>query len=370
MAINGSQDFETSLYKKTAGKILHLILDTIASKVLMNNGKTVEYEINNVKERAELGISIGSKAQNSAEKANSAAQAAQNTANLKLDSQWAAEYLAGNGLNADGNKLNVDNNAVGGTFLYDGTIDFDDEEQVAEITEDIPDGTIVAFDCCSDPDCPTGNDPVYINGIYNTKEYITETGSYIAPVTGEYKITIIDGGSGAYVFSYGTSFSLHSGDTGRVKETFVKLNKGQEIPVVIGAAGIGVFSKTDGYNLETFNSTKGGKTTFGDIGTDEDAFHFNDQNIIVKNETRYDASALPVYGQYYGGGGYARVLHTNQPNANYATNGADGCIIVEYYDAAKDKNISIDMASSITIKELQSQIVALDARVQELENNE
>lgn len=101
-------DFLTRLFKKTGGKYFHLILDTIASKVKMADGTTVEDTLTATKNQANVATYAAGAAQQTADNAYTAAQAAQEIAHTKLDKLGAAQQLAGDGLNSDENKLNVE----------------------------------------------------------------------------------------------------------------------------------------------------------------------------------------------------------------------------------------------------------------------
>lgn len=258
--------------------------------------------------------------------------------------------------------------------LYDGVIDFDNTEQVQEVSQDMAVGDMVAYDCCDSPDCSIG-DSVYINGQFNTKEYITESGEWEAPVMGTYRITLIGGGDASYA---NNDYSINGGAGCAPIHKFIKLTKGQIVPVIIGAGGIGVVGNT------SLEASRGGITKFGDFeaATSIGANYINGSFYLWLNTQGVNAGY--AFGGGIGGGTPSPLAADNNSGKNYGaggggyssrdegkifvSNGYQGCIIVEFYDASKDKNISIDMASSVTIKELQAQLAALTARVQELEN--
>lgn len=268
--------------------------------------------------------------------------------------------------------------------IYDGEIDFSDEEQVAEIAKDMPISGVVFYD---DPDSPdTPNDNIYINGIYNTKEIITESGEWTAPVTGWYKVTCISGGQGGKIINTTTIFA-QGGDSGKIVSDYLFLEKNDSVSVTIGAGGIGKIFQNGDTSLNDFErDCNGGETSFGSITTNISGLNPIFRGISLGSGStgyaiysigcggglgggRYGSGADPNSGAipaaWYGAGGGSKIA-----GASLVSPGYQGCIIVEYYDAAKDKNISIDMASSITIKELQEQSAVLSAKVQELENNE
>lgn len=278
--------------------------------------------------------------------------------------------------------------------LHDGQIDFDDPEQIEEITENLPNGQLVASDCCDN--CP--DDAVYINGNWNTEEWITESGPWTAPVTGWYEVMVIGGGEGGLVFDDRTPrISATGGASGEIYEGLRYYNKGQIIPVTIGAGGVGIIVEWGTYTTARY----GGDTLFDDItcrgqaqtgGSWKNITPGKKQQVPIINWTSIDNvhknAIINSPGCYYGDNRYAdnnshgiptygsggsaiavfdatSILDLTQ---TFARDGYQGAVRLRYYDAAKDKNISIDMASSVTIKELQAQLIALSARVRELEN--
>lgn len=258
-----------------------------------------------------------------------------------------------------------------GSAIIEGTLDFSDPDAAAEAASGLPVGAIVAYDCC--PDCSAAEE-VVVGGAFNAREFITESGEWESPVTGTAKVTVIDGGMGA-AGSNLTSNSqrvTYAGSGGAIKSGFISLVKGQKVDVVIGAGGQGV---TDANNAAKL----GGKTKFGDFATTQnsllvgsDCWYFHDASGTYRNSRSTGGGFGPGSpdtangnATWYGGGGGA-FLYAN--TISFIGNGYQGAVIIEYYDAAKDKNISVDMAASVTLAELRSQIAALTARVQELEN--
>lgn len=214
-------------------------------------------------------------------------------------------------LNTKINEIVTDNSCV---VFYDGTIDFDNEEQVAEIEENLAVGKIVASNCCK-TETPA-DEAVYINGLYNTKEIIDESGDWIAPVTGWYRITCIGGGGGANIHVNGTVADYGSaGNTGGFKKEIRFYNKGQVIPVTIGAGG----SKAISYQGQSGNSTLGGITVFDDIETPQfGGFDFNGINLNVQSVITnvWNTKSLMATGQGFGGG-----YHYNAGSGTEAVDG-------------------------------------------------
>lgn len=283
-------DFLTRLFKKTGGKYFHLILDTIASKVFMSDGTTVESSIESTRTQTAIAIYAANTAQNTANSAYDKAQIAQETADLKLDKSIAASELAGNGMIAKNGKLNIDNNVIRVQF--------------------------------------------------NTRDIIEESGEWEAPVTGTYRITVIGGGNGGN-FRTDTNQAWAGLGCGPIIK-YKSYTKGQKINVTIGAAGLGYKHLSSAGNEDIIN---GGKTIFDDIEcstsdgkqciTGDKYMQFNSSGTLViavcmgggmgggsnKNASNYGA-----------GGG---VYYLKDGSINTATNGYQGCVIIEYFDPEK-----------------------------------
>lgn len=278
-----------------------------------------------------------------------------------------------------GNRLlnMIESGGNGGVSVLDEPIDFSDQEQITELIENVPKGHIFAYPCGG----LSSEEEITISGNFNTREVINESGEWTAPVTGTYKITVIGGGTGGLVrgnADYSGRIVVRSGNSGEFFTTFKTLQKGQVIPVTIGAGGLKRIDPIlDG------NAVVGGITSFGDITAGNT---LNYQHVPYKAWIANELETINSYpariagagpGAMFGGtpntpgtGGSAQYEYnlTEETYVYNANDGAAGCVILEYYDAAKDKNISVDMASSVTMAELAEQIKALSARVKELEN--
>lgn len=288
---------------------------------------------------------------------------------------------------------------AGTAYIYNGTIDFDDEEQVQEILDNTTVGQLIIHDCC--PNAP-GNDPVYLNNLYNTEEILTESGTYTVKVTGWYKVIVVSGGDGAYAWKRSSGFidQVSGGAGGRIETHLRYYTKGQQIPVTIGAGGLASLLIRD--SLDSQEQHNGGNTIFGDITVYRGGnnvslvpmgFYSGQGDAISAGGTGIDNIAkFPTYALVksdgsnfhiasldaptYGGGGAVWVRYTagsiteaTEDKLLWAIgDGKQGCVKLHYYDPAKDTNISIDTATAATIADLQSQIAALTARVEELEN--
>ena len=288
------------------------------------------------------------------------------------------------------------------TVILDEPIDYNDKEQLEELERNLPTGQLVAHPCCSN--CPDELiSDVVINGSLNTREVIVESCEWEAPVTGWYKITCVGGGEGAHIWKTTNYFSQAQGGAGgEIKTVLRYFTKGQQIPVVIGAGGQPGIVSSAGWDP----LIAGGETTFADVvaiaaaspvsyspllvgvsemfmssiggkGTDNFAKHIPTYASLVKSDgLNYHVESADAGA--YGGGGSLNIGYRGATSVSNATDdklwwamgaGKQGCVIVEYHDASKDKSVSIDMASSITINDLQQQIAVLAAKIQELETN-
>ncbi|WP_165076985.1 MULTISPECIES: phage tail assembly chaperone [unclassified Desulfovibrio] len=96
------------------------------------------------------------------------------------------------------------------------------------------------------------------NLLLNSEQWITESGTFKAPMEGWYAVLCIDGGSGGL---YNIPFSgLAGGNSGAVYSGMVYLKKGESVEITVGAGGLGA-TTSQGYGL-----INGGKTKFGDFG--------------------------------------------------------------------------------------------------------
>lgn len=97
----------------------------------------------------------------------------------------------------------------------------------------------------------------------NTEVWITESGTYTVPVTGEYEATLISGGNGAFL----DSSRAWGGDSGNTRTYFIHLTAGAEIPVTIGAGGIGAYNPSGTLQESDMTASSGGITHFGDFSS-------------------------------------------------------------------------------------------------------
>ena len=254
--------------------------------------------------------------------------------------------------------------------IYEGVIDFLDQELVKSIEADMPLAGFVTYQ--EEGELPA-KEAVYINGQPNTQIFITESGEWEAPFTGTYKLLLISGGYGATCRNTG----LWAGSSGIYMEAYVQLHKGQKVYISIGAGGIANSNANP-------DGAPGGHTSFGDISTANAGKYTNKRFMRQQPYDSYSSKCVAgqgfgggscngiadLDGKWYGAGGaivYVPATDTTEAVV-YLGNGHQGCIIAEYYDPTKDTNISIDTATATTIADLQSQMAALSRRIQELES--
>ena len=96
---------------------------------------------------------------------------------------------------------------------------------------------------------------------FNRRDVITTSGTYVAPVTGWYKITVKGGGGGGQGGGYITNtsaFGGHGGGEGGTTIAYEKMTAGQSASVVIGAGGAGGAISSTGFGSSGAN---GGNST-------------------------------------------------------------------------------------------------------------
>lgn len=126
----------------------------------------------------------------------------------------------------------------------------------------------------------------------NDEIWITQSGTFTAPVDGWYEVLLIGGGNGGIVTDYG----LFGGQGGSIYQRLVHLTAGTEVQVIIGTGGIG---DLQGRYLPSL----GGSTTFfGELSSGDGAAMLASLGISVGMSTHFPASFAPR-GNYLGGWG-------------------------------------------------------------------
>lgn len=190
---------------------------------------------------------------------------------------------------------------------------------------------------------------------YNTEEWITESGTWTAPVTGWYDVWMISGGNGGVVEDSSTIIKLQSGSSGVERRFLSYFEAGVSVPVVIGSGGAGLVTNV-GASLD---EAVGGDTIFGTLRVthaydiNEDNFEESSRDYLFKSNFMtnrkemhlsgsglgggYSAvgiDGLSGSGRWYGGGG-AAITASSHPN-DIGGNGAQGAICLRYYDPNKE----------------------------------
>lgn len=180
---------------------------------------------------------------------------------------------------------------------------------------------------------------------FNKREIITTSGTYVAPVTGWYKITVKGGGGGGGGSVTSTSMAQSGGCGGEGGTTigFERMTAGQTASVVIGAGGTGGAAGNNngsagGNSTVTVNNNTytggGGKADriyggAGGKGTIE-GLH-GGQHIWVSASSAPQQGAGPTGNGPYGLGGNGGTAAVNS-TATAGADGTDGVAIFEYFD--------------------------------------
>ena len=213
-----------------------------------------------------------------------------------------------------------------------------------------------------------------VNGAFNKNVTYTSSGSFTAPVTGTYRITLVGGGgggSGAGTVS-GVHFAGAGGGQGGVFEFYETLVAGTSYSYTIGAGGTGgaagsatngtgdsgtaggnteitiganVYTATGGYYgrgaAANFYGGPGGSNLINSIGAPLSTSSFSgDNGVPGTTEARAGAGGgagnrADSYSGAFGAGGSGGILFTQNGTTTYAAgrDGANGYITFEYYDA-------------------------------------
>lgn len=221
------------------------------------------------------------------------------------------------------------------------------------VAKDIDDGLY-----CAKTDVPASSthpkdDPTnwsLINFGLSKKETLTSSGSFTAPITGTYRITLQGGGGGGYVYELSTQpgYAGTGGGAGASLVFYEKLVKGTSYPYVIGAGGAAaggaggtssITINSNTYECYGGNSISGGMGGYAKINGTNVARGFSGckgQAIIAGKS--YIAGGVgggeggahaPIFDGINGGGGCGG---TYQNTLQAPSAGGDGYISFEYCD--------------------------------------
>ena len=191
--------------------------------------------------------------------------------------------------------------------------------------------------------------------VYNEEEVILESVTWTAPVDAWYEITLFNGGDG------GSSRpqDAFGGNSGNIARKLRYYSKGTVINVTIGAGGIG--TKPDS-PADSNIGRWGGVTTFGDItGNSDPGNYFRGVRIADSSANNSSISLgarccgagfgggdawasngldadLDAIGHFGGGGGAITEAHKDW---KLAGNGAQGCVILRWFDPDKPLSLVI-----------------------------
>ena len=198
------------------------------------------------------------------------------------------------------------------------------------------------------------------NLLLNAEEWITESCTWVAPVTGWYEVLVIDGGSAGTAHGETWDTYARGGDSGARKRHLVYLGAGEETPVIIGAGGS---ANGDYPNLVAGGSASsfGSLTSQGEgvyRGSDcprytQDLVNISKNPSIFSlggtgggpgggsgNFAGFDPAAVGGFhyvahsdGRWYGAGGGAYWHHTK--GFCSAGNGAQGAVHLRWHDPAR-----------------------------------
>lgn len=196
-------------------------------------------------------------------------------------------------------------------------------------------------------DVAAGGGSVAVPAPYNTETWITESGTFTAPVTGWYAVWMIGGGTGGYVVA---STRYASGGLSGTSDSFLEyIEAGTEVPVTIGAGSSGVISTP----IPEAAPASGGQTKFGDHECRFDSYIGGTHTYAAVGGNAYSFGAGPGggavnvagldgssgSGRFYGAGGVAYYTEIQADVASSCVgSGAQGAVRLRYYDPNKSSN--------------------------------
>lgn len=243
----------------------------------------------------------------------------------------------------------------------------------------------------------------------NDEIWITESGNFTVPFTGEYEVTVIGGGSGLTIITYSGANDcptlIASGQSADRVTRRVYLEKDQVVPVVIGAGVPNVTYKAG--NIGAYPQPT--VSSFGDIRT----YRYWEYDALSEEEKRTrpyggciggyaqgtpgappDHSSYVIYvtppGQgsgsgypdalvgtargYGGGAGGGVEVYKNASGVWYVGNSGygtakQGCVILRFFNPEKASLLTINETDLIPYTELLKKIAQMEVRLNLLENN-
>ncbi|MBE6442174.1 MAG: hypothetical protein E7022_07595 [Desulfovibrio desulfuricans] len=194
--------------------------------------------------------------------------------------------------------------------------------------------------------------PAVLGGamLCNTREVLTVSGTWIAPVTGWIRAEIIGGGAGGNYCNPGGAVYIGGGGGGAGGHTviYVYVTKNQQLSYTVGAGGIAAASN-DAYGSAGGNSTFAGHSAGGGQnsqslnraelgglgGTSESGLEGAPGHNAQRINGAYYAGGGKGGGSGYGAGGRGGSYSPYSSDITSAENGHNGAIILEYFDHAK-----------------------------------
>jgi hypothetical protein len=194
------------------------------------------------------------------------------------------------------------------------------------------------------------------SNLVHHRDVITTSGTYTAPVTGLYKVTVKGGGGGgagsAYQPSSNTVRSGNGGGEGGTTISLVRMEIGDTATVVVGAGGAGGAKNTTSLSLNsggnggnssvtidgnTYTATGGGSNGQGGGGTIPGACASRGEGYATGTQTSYGGfgggsggGQQELNGTNGGGGGGGGAQYSSA-SANAGGAGGDGYVWFEYY---------------------------------------
>ncbi|MBR1733462.1 MAG: tail fiber protein, partial [Alloprevotella sp.] len=188
---------------------------------------------------------------------------------------------------------------------------------------------------------------------FNKRDVITTSGTYTAPVTGWYRITVKGGGGGGQGSGFGNSYAYggQGGGEGGTTIAYEKMTAGQTAAVVIGAGGAGgaaistpgwgSLGASGGNSSVTVNTSTyiggGGGSPYGGNGTIIGAR--GDMASSAYNTYSYGGTggggiSDTANNGLHGCGGSGGTARYNGSPADAGHKGGDGFVWFEYFDGS------------------------------------